>query len=299
MINIKHSLVITVLLTSLVVIACSFLGEDEKDLPSIYFIETPLAIPSPVLTPTPVSTPTPIPIIIPTPQVITADDLIYEVKRTMSSVYSYQYDLEADVFMDAGGIVLPVNMIGNGIIEEYAANNYFSTGLLGVITERYYLQDSYNQNPTYIVVKDKVSGAWEPSDGTPIGILPVDFWKDTGIKLLDLEFDYSEKSYSVDNNIITLISDDSKASSLLELLGAYNFEDIILTNLNLEIDIRKNSLYVDAIRAGFVISNGGEFISEVLGLPALSEIGAAEVLIDIKFSDIDQARVIDRIVYTE
>ena len=60
-------------------------------------------------------------------------------------------------------------------------------------------------------------------------------------------------------------------------------------------DIKKSNLYVDELRAEFVISNGGEFISEVLGVPALSEVGAAEALIKIQFSDIGQARVKDLI----
>ncbi len=269
-------------------ISCSFLGDDEQELPPIYFVETPVKISAqiPISTPTPIPTPT----VIPEPQAITVDDLIYEVRNVMSSVYSYQYNLEADVFMDAGGIIVPISMTGNGITEDKTANNYFSTGLFGIVTTEYYLQDS-----DYVFKQNQVSGEWEEFAGTPIGILPVDFWNNTGLKLLDFDYDYAEDFDSKYGDIITLVTDDSEASTLLEILGSANTENIVLRNLNLHVDIKKSNLYVDELRAEFVISNGGEFISEVLGVPALSEVGAAEALIEIQFSDIGQARVKDLI----
>ena len=268
----------------IMLISCSVFNGGEKDLPPIYFSDSPTVIV--ISSPTSITAPTPIPTLIPipTPKPITNFDLIYEAKSTMSSVYSYQYDLEADVFMDAGGIILPVNMIGNGVTEGEQANNYFATELFGMTTPTYYAQDG-----DLVFIRNLETEAWEEFPSTPIGIIPIDFWQNTGTKLLDLEFNHSHSQYK-DSFILT--SNDSKADSLLEILGVDNTEYIVLENLNLQIDINKDNFYINSIKASFVIANGGQFISEVIGFPALiklaSEIGSTEVLIEIKFSNFDK-----------
>tara|TARA_B110000263_G_scaffold248271_1_gene262792 strand:+ start:1709 stop:2587 length:879 start_codon:yes stop_codon:yes gene_type:complete len=291
MIEIKQLLVrISVLIIFIMLISCSFLNDDE--LPPIYFAESPIPISTSITRPT-IPAPTPIPTTVPAtpiPVSVSADDLIYEVNRIMTSVYSYRYSLEADVFMDAGGIVLPVNMIGNGVTQEELGNNYFATELFGILSETYYVQDGNE-----IFSKHDTLDTWQEFPGTPIGIIPVDFWQNVGIKLLDLEFNYSDNGHSIYGNVVTLISNDSEASSLLEILGVTNTENIILENLNLQIDISKNNFYVDSIRASFTILNGGQFASEVIGLPSLSGVGAAETLIEIKFTNFDQIQIIDGI----
>ena len=258
------------------IISCSFFNEDEKDLSPIYFSDSPTVIVTATPTSIPSPSPSPSPSLIPTPELITNFDLIYEVKNTMSSIYSYQYDLNVGVFMDAGGIIIPVNMTGNGVTEGEQANNYFATELFGMTTPTYYAQDG-----DMIFTRNSEADIWEEFSGTPIGILPIDFWQNTGVKLLDLEFNNS-------NNTFTLISNDSKADSLLEILGVDDTEYIILENINLQIDINKDNFYIDSIKASFIILNGGQFISEVIGFSALSEVGSTEALIEIEFSKFDK-----------
>jgi hypothetical protein len=176
-------------------------------------------------------------------------------------------------------------MTGNGVSEGKLANNYFATELFGVVTPTYYAQDG-----DMIFTRNSEADIWKEFSGTPIGILPIDFWQNIGIKLLDLEFINSNKNHK---DSFTLISNDSKADSLLEILGVDDTEHIVLENLNLQIDISKDNFYIDSIKANFIISNGGQFISEVIGFSALSEVGSTEALIEIKFSNFDKMRVIE------
>ena len=299
----KVFLLILVVLTFGVGLACDRDKEDKsEELPPIYLqkwdptstprpepTRTSIPTPTPTLTPTPSPTPTPtlIPTFTPTPIIMPSkfelevDDVLEGTIESMGNVTSYRYLLEGAAHLDAGGIKISVPLEAAGIVENNNSIALFATSLMG-------LSFSFEtfQNDNRILIKDPVSDYWLENSNFAVGLISPMFWRGEGAQILSLPYEVQEVSSG--GELKLSVSQKVADLTTIGLLGggedAHFYE---VANVNISILVDENDLRITHIDAQFTIIEGGLFASETLGLPGLSGLGEAEVVVTVSFSDYD------------
>ena len=299
----KVFLLILVVLTFGVGLACDRDKEDKsEELPPIYLqkwdptstprpepIRTSIPTPTPTFTPTPSPTPTPtlIPTFTPTPIIMPSkfelevDDVLEGTIESMGNVTSYRYLLEGAAHLDAGGIKISVPLEAAGIVENNNSIALFATSLMG-------LSFSFEtfQNYNRILIKDPVSDYWLENSNFAVGLISPMFWRGEGAQILSLPYEVQEVSSG--GELKLSVSQKVADLTTIGLLGggedAHFYE---VSNVNISIIVDENDLRITHIDAQFTIIEGGLFASETLGLPGLSGLGEAEVVVTVSFSDYD------------
>ena len=299
----KVFLLILVVLTFGVGLACDRDKEDKsEELPPIYLqkwdptstprsepTRTPIPPPTPTFTPTPSPTPTPTltptftptPIIMPSKFELEVDDVLEGTIESMGNVTSYRYLLEGAAHLDAGGIKISVPLEAAGIVENNNSIALFATSLMG-------LSFSFEtfQNDNRILIKDPVSDDWLENSNFAVGLISPMFWRGEGAQILSLPYEVQEVSSGGDLKLS--VSQKVADLTTIGLLGggedAHFYE---VANVNISIIVDENDLRIAHIDAQFTIIEGGLFASETLGLPGLSGLGEAEVVVTVSFSDYD------------
>ena len=301
----KVFLLIMALLTFGVGLACDRDKEDKsEELPPIYLqkwdptstprpdpTRTPMPTPTPTFTPTPSPTPTPTPtltptftptpIVMPSKFELEVDDVLEGIIESMGNVTSYQYLLEGAAHLDAGGIKISGPLEAAGIVENNNSKALFATSLMG-------LSFSFEtfQNDSRILIKDPVSDYWLENSNFAVGLIPPMFWRGEGAQILSLPYEVQE--VSSDGELKLSVSQKVADLTTIGLLGggedAHFYE---VANVNISILVDENDLRITHIDAQFTIIEGGLFASETLGLPGLSGLGEAEVVVTVSFSDYD------------
>ena len=299
----KVFLLILVVLTFGVGLACDRDKEDKsEELPPIYLqkwdptstprpepTRTSIPTPTPTFTPTPSPTPTPtlIPTFTPTPIIMPSkfelevDDVLEGTIESMGNVTSYRYLLEGAAHLDAGGIKISVPLEAAGIVENNNSIALFATSLMG-------LSFSFEtfQNDNRILIKDPVSDYWLENSNFAVGLISPMFWRGEGAQILSLPYEVQEVSSG--GELKLSVSQKVADLTTIGLLGggedAHFYE---VANVNISIIVDENDLRIAHIDAQFTIIEGGLFASETLGLPGLSGLGEAEVVVTVSFSDYD------------
>ena len=299
----KVFLLILVVLTFGVGLACDRDKEDKsEELPPIYLqkwdptstprpepTRTSIPTPTPTFTPTPSPTPTPTltptftptPIIMPSKFELEVDDVLEGTIESMGNVTSYRYLLEGAAHLDAGGIKISVPLEAAGIVENNNSIALFATSLMG-------LSFSFEtfQNDNRILIKDPVSDYWLENSNFAVGLISPMFWRGEGAQILSLPYEVQEVSSGGDLKLS--VSQKVADLTTIGLLGggedAHFYE---VANVNISIIVDENDLRIAHIDAQFTIIEGGLFASETLGLPGLSGLGEAEVVVTVSFSDYD------------
>lgn len=299
----KVFLLILVVLTFGVGLACDRDKEDKsEELPPIYLqkwdptstprpepTRTSIPTPTPTFTPTPSPTPTPtlIPTFTPTPIIMPSkfelevDDVLEGTIESMGNVTSYRYLLEGAAHLDAGGIKISVPLEAAGIVENNNSIALFATSLMG-------LSFSFEtfQNYNRILIKDPVSDYWLENSNFAVGLISPMFWRGEGAQILSLPYEVQEVSSG--GELKLSVSQKVADLTTIGLLGggedAHFYE---VSNVNISIIVDENDLRITHIDAQFTIIEGGLFASETLGLPGLSGLGEAEVVVTVSFSDYD------------
>ena len=299
----KVFLLILVVLTFGVGLACDRDKEDKsEELPPIYLqkwdptstprpepTRTSIPTPTPTFTPTPSPTPTPtlIPTFTPTPIIMPSkfewevDEVLEGTIESMGNVTSYRYLLEGAAHLDAGGIKISVPLEAAGIVENNNSIALFATSLMG-------LSFSFEtfQNYNRILIKDPVSDYWLENSNFAVGLISPMFWRGEGAQILSLPYEVQEVSSG--GELKLSVSQKVADLTTIGLLGggedAHFYE---VSNVNISIIVDENDLRITHIDAQFTIIEGGLFASETLGLPGLSGLGEAEVVVTVSFSDYD------------
>ena len=299
----KVFLLILVVLTFGVGLACDRDKEDKsEELPPIYLqkwdptstprpepTRTSIPTPTPTFTPTPSPTPTPtlIPTFTPTPIIMPSkfelevDDVLEGTIESMGNVTSYRYLLEGAAHLDAGGIKISVPLEAAGIVENNNSIALFATSLMG-------LSFSFEtfQNDNRILIKDPVSDYWLENSNFAVGLISPMFWRGEGAQILSLPYEVQEVSSG--GELKLSVSQKVADLTTIGLLGggedAHFYE---VSNVNISMIVDENDLRITHIDAQFTIIEGGLFASETLGLPGLSGLGEAEVVVTVSFSDYD------------
>tara|TARA_Y100001001_G_scaffold98314_1_gene96125 strand:+ start:173 stop:1108 length:936 start_codon:yes stop_codon:yes gene_type:complete len=299
----KVFLLILVLLTFGVGLACDRDEENKsEELPPIYLqkwdptstprpepTRTPMPTPTPTFTPTPSPTPIPTltPTFTPTPIVmlpkfeLEVADVLEGTIASMGNVTSYRYLLEGAAHLDAGGIKISVPLEAAGIVENNNSTALFATSLMGLS-----FSFATFQNDNRIFIKDPVSEYWLENSNFAVGLIPPMFWRGEGAQILSLPYEVQE--VSSDGELGLSVSQKIADLTTIGLLGggedAHFYE---VANVNISIIVDENDLRIAHIDAQFTIIEGGLFASETLGLPGLSGLGEAEVVVTVSFSDYD------------
>ena len=299
----KVFLLILVVLTFGVGLACDRDKEDKsEELPPIYLqkwdptstprpepTRTPMPTPTPTFTPTPSPTPIPTltPTFTPTPIVmlpkfeLEVADVLEGTIASMGNVTSYRYLLEGAAHLDAGGIKISVPLEAAGIVENNNSTALFATSLMGLS-----FSFATFQNDNRIFIKDPVSEYWLENSNFAVGLIPPMFWRGEGAQILSLPYEVQE--VSSDGELGLSVSQKIADLTTIGLLGggedAHFYE---VANVNISIIVDENDLRIAHIDAQFTIIEGGLFASETLGLPGLSGLGEAEVVVTVSFSDYD------------
>ena len=299
----KVFLLILVLLTFGVGLACDRDEENKsEELPPIYLqkwdptstprpepTRTPMHTPTPTFTPTPSPTPIPTltPTFTPTPIVmlpkfeLEVADVLEGTIASMGNVTSYRYLLEGAAHLDAGGIKISVPLEAAGIVENNNSTALFATSLMGLS-----FSFATFQNDNRIFIKDPVSEYWLENSNFAVGLIPPMFWRGEGAQILSLPYEVQE--VSSDGELGLSVSQKIADLTTIGLLGggedAHFYE---VANVNISIIVDENDLRIAHIDAQFTIIEGGLFASETLGLPGLSGLGEAEVVVTVSFSDYD------------
>ena len=299
----KVFLLIMALLTFGVGLACDRDKEDKsEEIHQIYLqtwdptstprpdpTRTPMPTPTPTFTPTPSPTPTPTltptftptPIVMPSKFELEVDDVLEGIIESMGNVTSYQYLLEGAAHLDAGGIKISVPLEAAGIVENNNSMALFATSLMG-------LSFSFEtfQNDSRILIKDPVSDYWLENSNFAVGLIPPMFWRGEGAQILSLPYEVQEvSSYGELKLSVSLMVADLTRIGLLG--GGEDAHFYEVANVNISILVDENDLRITHIDAQFTIIEGGLFASETLGLPGLSGLGEAEVVVTVSFSDYD------------
>jgi hypothetical protein len=209
------------------------------------------------------------------------DDVLEGIIESMGNVTSYQYLLEGAAHLDAGGIKISVPLEAAGIVENNNSKALFATSLMG-------LSFSFEtfQNDSRILIKDPVSDYWLENSNFAVGLIPPMFWRGEGAQILSLPYEVQE--VSSDGELKLSVSQKVADLTTIGLLGggedAHFYE---VANVNISILVDENDLRITHIDAQFTIIEGGLFASETLGLPGLSGLGEAEVVVTVSFSDYD------------
>jgi len=200
---------------------------------------------------------------------------------SMGNVTSYRYLLEGAAHLDAGGIKISVPLEAAGIVENNNSTALFATSLMGLS-----FSFATFQNDNRIFIKDPVSEYWLENSNFAVGLIPPMFWRGEGAQILSLPYEVQE--VSSDGELGLSVSQKIADLTTIGLLGggedAHFYE---VANVNISIIVDENDLRIAHIDAQFTIIEGGLFASETLGLPGLSGLGEAEVVVTVSFSDYD------------
>lgn len=209
------------------------------------------------------------------------DDVLEGTIESMGNVTSYRYLLEGAAHLDAGGIKISVPLEAAGIVENNNSIALFATSLMG-------LSFSFEtfQNYNRILIKDPVLDYWLENSNFAVGLISPMFWRGEGAQILSLPYEVQEVSSG--GELKLSVSQKVADLTTIGLLGggedAHFYE---VSNVNISIIVDENDLRITHIDAQFTIIEGGLFASETLGLPGLSGLGEAEVVVTVSFSDYD------------
>ena len=296
--------------------SCSYFSEEKgktEELPSVFFSNwDPTSTPVPPTstpvppTPTPVPpTPTPVP---PTPtplplksvQSTSIDSGVQKALQSqgsesqfildqssiaMSDLRSYQFVLSGTALLDAGGLPMKVPITSVGKIQDDKASSNFETSLIGMV-----IPVQSFQSGGEIYVKDPFMGRWSRTNGPAAGLISYDFWRSVGREIFNLPFSkVAVKSEGSQRNHHEFeLGQISDVGALFALLGLSGAEDFDIKDVTGRMKIEKNSYHVLDIQCGFVIEQGGKFVSEILGLTGLSGLGESKIDIDVEFMGFDE-----------
>jgi hypothetical protein len=203
----------------------------------------------------------------------------------MSDLRSYQFVLNGTALLDAGGLPMKVPITSVGKVQDDKASANFETSLLGMVIP----VESF-QFGREIYIKDPFMGNWSKSNGPAAGLISYDFWRISGREIFNLPFSKvlakSEESQS--NYYKFELNEIFEVGTLFGLLGLSGAEDFDIRDVTGRMKIKKDSYHVLGIECGFIIQQGGKFVSEILGLTGLSGLGESEIEIKVEFMGFDE-----------